>query len=243
MNLESGYLPDLFSGQIVGTSRRNLPIAVSLNGRILATTQASLWGGKRNYFSVLFPPSAFQSGENTVSIFLIGENDTQLTRIPLVIQGTLSNEQAIVSLHHYVSGQLKLVFSGEREILVEMGEKHLAGNLDRVILSGEAFVVEGWAADLEKKQAAEEVFIFTDGKLMASAELGISRQDVVEAHQQKALFHSGFRIKIPVKGLMPYPSEIKLIVVSLSNRAWEFSFSPKQTKFIRSTLEKEDFSQ
>ncbi len=103
--------------------------------------------------------------------------------------------------------------------------------------------MEGWAADLEKNQPAEEVFIFTDGKLTASAEVGISRQDVVEAHQQKALFHSGFRIKIPVKVLKPYPSDIKLIVVSLSNRAWEFPFSPKQMDFIRSTLEKENFSQ
>ncbi len=242
VNLESRYLPALISGQIIGTSRRNLPIAVSLNGRIWATTQASLWDGKRNYFSVLFPPSAFQSGKNTVSVFLIGENDTQLTHIPLETQGALSLEQSIVSLHHEVSGQLKLVFSDEREILVDVGEKHLTGNLDRVILSGEAFVVEGWAADLETNQPAEEIFIFTDGKLTASAELGISRQDVVEAHQQKALFHSGFRIKFPVKVLKPYPSDIKLIVVSLSHRAWEFSFSPKQMDFIRATLEKEDFS-
>jgi Sulfatase len=243
VNPESRYLPALFSGQIIGTSRRNLPIAVSLNGRIWATTQASLWDGKRNYFSVLFPPSAFQSGENNISVFLIGDHDTKLTPIPLAIQGALSHEQTMISLHHEASGQLGLVFSGEREILVDVGEKHLTGNLDRVILSGESFVVEGWAADLEKNQPAEEVFIFTDGKLTASAEVGISRQDVVEAHQQKALFHSGFRIKVPVNVLSPYPSDFKLIVVSLSNRAWEFPFSPQQMDFIRSTLEEENFSQ
>ncbi|WP_342348291.1 sulfatase-like hydrolase/transferase [uncultured Nitrospira sp.] len=243
VNLESGYLPALFNGHIVGTSRRNLPIAVSLNGRIWATTETSQWDGKLNYFSVLFPPSAFQSGENTVSVFLIGENDTQLTQIPLGIQGTVSNEQSMVSLHHEVSGQLKLVFPDEREILVVGGEKELTGNLDRVTLSGKAFVVEGWAADLETPQAAEEVFIFTDGKLMASANFGISRPDVVEAYQQEALFLSGFRIKIPVKVLKPFPSEIKIIVVSLNNRAWEFSFSPKQVEFIRATLDKGEFNE
>ena len=243
VNLEGEYLPALFRGQIIGTRRRNLPIAVSLNDRIWVTTEASLWDGKRNYFSVLFPPSAFQSGENKVSVFQIGENNADLIHIPMLIPGTLSHEQSIVSLHQETSGQVKLVFSGEREILVDVGKKHLTGNLDRVILSGETFVVEGWAADLEKNQPAEEVFIFTDGKLASSAELGISRQDVVEAHQQKALFHSGFRIKIPVKVLKPYPSDIKLIVVSLSDRAWEFSFSPKQMDFIRSKLEQENFSQ
>ncbi|GJL70451.1 MAG: hypothetical protein NPIRA06_30860 [Nitrospirales bacterium] len=243
VNPKSRYLPALFRGQIIGTSRRSLPIAISLNGRIWATTQVSLWDGKRNFFSILFPPSAFRSGENNISVYLIGENDTKLTHIPPLIQGTLSHEPPIVSLHHEASGQLKLVFSGERETLVDVGEKHLTGNLDRVILSGESFVVEGWAADLEKKQPAEEVFIFTDGKLAASAEIGIARQDVVEAHQQKALFHSGFRIKIPVKVLKPFPSETKLIVVSLSNRAWPFSFSPQQMDFIRSTIEKEDFNQ
>ncbi|MGB5054811.1 MAG: sulfatase-like hydrolase/transferase [Nitrospirales bacterium] len=243
VNLESGYLPALFSGQIIGTGRRNLPIAISLNGRVWATTQASLWDGKRNYFSVLFPPSAFQSGENKVRVFLIGDHDTKLTPIPLAIQGAMSDEQTMIRLHHEASGQSRLVFSGEREILVDVGEKHLTGNLDRVILSGESFVMEGWAADLEKNQPAEEVFIFADGKLTASAEVGISRQDVVEAHQQKALFHSGFRIKVPVKVLNPYPSDIKFIVVSLSNRAWEFPFSPQQMHFIRSTLEKENFSQ
>ncbi|WNM59890.1 sulfatase-like hydrolase/transferase [Candidatus Nitrospira allomarina] len=242
-NLEKRVIPALFSGQIIGTSRRNIPIAISLNERIWATTQASLWAGKRNYFSVLFPPSAFRSGENQVRVFLIGDHDTQLTPIPLASQGTLSDEQTIIRLKHEVSGQSKLVFSGEREIFIDVGEKHLTGNLDRVLLSGESIVVEGWAADLEKNQPAEEVFIFTNGKLTASTEVGISRQDVVEAHQQKALFHSGFRIKIPIDVLKPYPSDIKLIVASLSNRAWEFSFSPKQMDFIRSTLEQEDFSQ
>ena len=243
VNLEGGYLPALFSGQIIGTSRRNLPIAVSLNGRIWATTEATIWDGKRNYFSVLFPPSAFQQGENKVSVFLIGENETELTHVPLLIPGTLSHEPSMISLHQEASGQVKLVYSDEREILVDVGKKYLTGNLDRVTLSGDAFVVEGWAADLEKNQPAEEVFIFAGGKLVASVELGISRQDVVEAHQQKALFHSGFRIKIPLKVLKPYPSEIKLIVVSLSDRAWEFSFSPKQTDFIHSTLEKNVFGQ
>ncbi|MGP0591325.1 sulfatase-like hydrolase/transferase [Nitrospira sp. T9] len=242
VDLESRYLPALFSGQIIGMSHRSLPIAISLNGRIWATTQASLWDGKRNYFSVLFPPSAFQSGENQVRVFRIGDHDTKLTPIPLAIQGALSDEQTMIRLHHEASGQSKLVFPGEREILVDVGEKHLTGNLDRVLLSGESIVVEGWAADLEKNQPAEEVFIFADGKFTVSAEVGISRQDVVEAHQQKALFYSGFRIKIPEKVLKPYPSDIKLIVVSLNNRAWEFSFSPKQMDFIRSTLEKEDFS-
>lgn len=243
VNLESGYLPALFSGHIIGTGRRNLPIAISLNGRVWATTQASLWDGKRNYFSVLFPPSAFQSGENTVRVFLIGDHDAILTPIPLAIQGALSDEEKMIRLHHEASGQSKLVFFGEREIVVDVGEKHLTGNLDRVLLSAESIVVEGWAADLEKNQPAEEVFIFTNGKLTARAEVGISRQDVVEAHQQKSLFHSGFRIKIPVKVLKPYPSDITFIVVSLSNRAWKFSFSPEQLDFIRSTLEGKNFSQ
>lgn len=243
VNLESRNLPALFSGQIINTSRRSLPIAISLNGRIWATTQASLWDGKRNYFSVLFPPSAFQSGENQVRVFLIGDHDTKLTPIPLAIQGSLSDEQTMIRLHHEASGQSKLVFPGEREIVVDVGEKHLTGNLDRVLLSEESIVVEGWAADLEKNQPAEEVFIFTNEKLTARAEVGISRQDVVEAHQQKSLFHSGFRIKIPVKVLKPNPSDIRFIVVSFSNRAWEFSFSPEQLDFIRSTLEEKNFSQ
>ena len=243
VNLESGYLPALFSGQIIGTGRRNLPIAISLNGQVWATTQASLWDGNRNYFSVLFPPSAFQSGENKVRVFLIGDHDAILTPIPLASQGALSDEETMIRLHHEASGQSKLVFSGEREIMVDVGEKHLTGNLDRVFLSEESIVVEGWAADLEENQPAEEVFIFTNGKLTARAEVGISRQDVVEAHQQKSLFHSGFRIKIPVKVPKPNPSDIRLIVVSLSNRAWEFSFSPEQLDLIRSTLEEKNFSQ
>ena len=243
VNLESGYLPALFSGQIIGTGRRNLPIAISLNGQVWATTQASLWDGNRNYFSVLFPPSAFQSGENKVRVFLIGDHDAILTPIPLASQGALSDEDTMIRLHHEASGQSKLVFSGERKIMVDVGEKHLTGNLDRVFLSEESIVVEGWAADLEENQPAEEVFIFTNGKLTARAEVGISRQDVVEAHQQKALFHSGFRIKIPVDVLKPYPRDIKLIVASLSNRAWEFSFSPEQLDVIRSTLEEKNFSQ
>ncbi|MCA9420614.1 MAG: sulfatase-like hydrolase/transferase, partial [Nitrospira sp.] len=151
---DGAYLPALFSGQIVGTSRRNLPIAVSLNGRIWATNETSQWDGKLNYFSVLFPPSAFQPGENTVSVFLIPENRTELAQVPLLNPGTLSHEPSMSTLRQESSGQLKLVLSDEREIRIDGGKNYLAGNLDRVTLSGEALVVEGWAADLEKNQPA-----------------------------------------------------------------------------------------
>ncbi len=183
VNLESRYLPALFSGQIIGTNRRNLPIAVSLNGRIWATTETSQWDGKPNYFSVLFPPSAFQPGENKVSVFLIAENRSELAQISLLKPGTLSNESTMISLQQEASGQLKLVFSDEREILVDGDKKYLAGNLDRVTISGEVLVVEGWAADLEKNQPVEEVFIFAGGQLVSRTALGILRQDVAEAHQ------------------------------------------------------------
>ncbi|MBA3967830.1 MAG: sulfatase-like hydrolase/transferase, partial [Nitrospirales bacterium] len=223
VNLDGGYLPALFSGQIIETSRRNLPIAVSLNGRIWATTETSQWEGKPNYFSVLFPPAAFQPGENNVSVFLIPENHMELTHIRVLVPGTLSNGPTMLSLHQEPSGQLKIVYSDEREILVDGGTKYLAGNLDRVTLLGEDLVVEGWAADLEKNQPAEEVFIFAGGQLVARTALGVSRQDVAETHQEKALVYSGFSIKIPQKVFKLYSRSINLIVVSQGNRAREFS--------------------
>ncbi|WP_447962838.1 sulfatase-like hydrolase/transferase [Nitrospira sp. Ecomares 2.1] len=240
---DGAYLPALFSGQIVGTSRRDLPIAVSLNGRIWATTETSQWDGKLNYFSVLFPPSAFQAGENEISVFLIQENRGELAHISLLHPGVGSDEPSMISLRQETSGQMKLVFPDEREILVDVGKTHLTGNLDRVTLSGGAFIIEGWAADLEKNQPAEEVCIFAGGQLVARVALGISRQDVVEAHQEETLLYSGFSIKIPQKVIKLYSSSINLIVVSQNNRAREFSFSLKQTDFMRSTLEKDIFTQ
>ncbi len=167
----------------------------------------------------------------------------ELTHIPVLVPGTLSNGPTMLSLHQEPSGQLKIVYTDEREILVDGGTKYLAGNLDRVTLLGEDLVVEGWAADLEKNQPAEEVFIFGGGQLVARTALGVSRQDVAEAHQEKALVYSGFSIKIPQKVLKLYSSSINLIVVSQNDQARELPFSPQQKDFMRSTLEEDLFSQ
>ena len=235
---EMGFLPALFRAHIPETNDRNLPIAIALNGRIWATTTTSEWDGKQNYFSVLLPPAAFKEGENAVGVYRIEEADGKL--LPIV---DWAHGRPKVKLHHGRSGQMKLVFSNNREILIHVDRGVMQGNLDTVSLIGNMLVFTGWGADLEENRPVAEVLIFT-GETLVSRVVPVSRrQDVANARQRQALLYSGFKAIAPVNVLNTDAGEIQVILVSQGDRTLGLSFSQEQKAVIRAALQKNVFSQ
>jgi hypothetical protein len=231
-------LPALFRADIPETNDRNLPIAIALNGRIWATTTTSEWDGKQNYFSVLLPPAAFKEGENAVGVYRIEEADGKL--LPIV---DWAHGRPKVKLHHGRSGQMKLVFSNNREILIHVDRGVMQGNLDTVSLIGNMLVFTGWGADLEENRPVAEVLIFT-GETLVSRVVPVSRrQDVANARQRQALLYSGFKAIAPVNVLNTDAGEIQVILVSQGDRTLGLSFSQEQKAVIRAALQKNVFSQ
>lgn len=233
---EMGFLPALFRAHIPETRDWNLPIAIALNGRIWATTTTSEWDGKQNYFSVLLPPAAFKEGENAVGVYRIKETDGKL--LPIV---DWAHGRPKVKLHHGRSGQMKLVFSDDREIPVNVDRGVMQGNLDTVSLIGNMLVFAGWGADLEENRPAGEVLIFTGETLLSRVVPVSRRQDVANAHQRQALLYSGFKAVTPVDVLNFDAGEIQVILVSQGDKTLGLSFSAEQKAVIRAALHKNIF--
>ncbi len=233
VNPEMGFLPALFRAHIPETSDRNLPIAIALNGRIWATTITSEWDGKQNYFSVLLPPAAFKDGENAVGVYRIEEADGKL--LPIV---DWAHGRPKVRLHHNRSGQMKLVFSDSREILIHVDRGVMQGNLDTVRLIGNMLVFAGWGADFKENRPAAEVLLFA-GETLVSRVVPVSRrQDVANAHQRQALLYSGFNVIAPVDVLKSDADEIRVILVSQGDKTLELFLSDEQKDVVLAALEK-----
>jgi hypothetical protein len=234
VNPVSGFLPSLFMGHIVGSNERNLPIAVALNSQIWATTTTSAWEGKQNYFSVLLPPAAFKKGENVVGVYRIEETEGILLPVPV--------GRPKVRFHYGRSGQMKLVFSDNREISVNIDRGFMQGNLDSVSLIGTKLVLSGWGVDVKGNRPAAEVLIFAGEQLVSRVEPDSRRPDVADAHQQQNLLHSGFDAIVPVEALNAPASEIRVILVSQGDRTLGLSFSEEQMNVIRAALKNKAFS-
>jgi hypothetical protein len=228
---ESGFLPAFFSAYILKTDDRNLPIAVTLNGRIWATTTTSDWDGKQNYLSVLLPPAAFKEGENEIGVYLIEKTGEKLLPIDWGDGGKA------VRLGHDRSGWMKLVFSDDREIPINVDRGVMQGNLDSVRLVGNMLVFVGWGADLAEIQPAKEVLIFAGNVLLSRGEFGLSRPDVAAAHHQQTLLPSGFQAVVPVEVLKSHASEIRVVLISQEDRNLVLSFRDEQKDVIRAAFE------
>ncbi|MPZ74747.1 MAG: sulfatase-like hydrolase/transferase [Nitriliruptorales bacterium] len=82
VDLQSASVPAHVSGSIDGADAEDPPIvAVAINGRIVAVTQADLGNDAAGGFRALVPPTALKRGANEVQLFLVGRGD-DLTLIP-----------------------------------------------------------------------------------------------------------------------------------------------------------------
>jgi hypothetical protein len=71
VDTKASFLPANITGTVTGAeARRGVPLALALNGKVVATGwTAMLRGDKRVYFSFFAPPDAFKDGANQVQIF------------------------------------------------------------------------------------------------------------------------------------------------------------------------------
>ena len=232
VNPESGFIPALLRAEILETNNQNLPIAVTLNGRIWSTTRSVKWNGKANYLSVLLPLKAFKRGRNIPKVYLIDEIGKTLSPIPS------TDGQQHVMLQREASGQFTLLFVDGTKIPVEAGPKTLRGSLDNVHSLKNLLVLEGWAADIGAPQPAATLLIFSEEQLVAQINPKHSRPDVVKAFQQEGMLLSGFRIEIPLGVLTSRGGEVRVIVLSQGQRAFQLQFTDEQKRYLRTILSK-----
>jgi hypothetical protein len=214
----SGYLPALFSGYISGATSNALPLAVTLNGVISATTITSTWGGRDNYFSVLLPSTGFLEGRNVVRVYVIESDGATTTLRP--VKGNMQN----VSLRRGRPGPDVLVIGGDSEIILERDRSNMNGFLERATREDNVYRFRGWAADLVGSKPASNILLFRGENLVWQTVPHIER-DAIAVKFGPEFLGSGYNFLVPAEVMEAGFGEVSLIAVADERRA--FRLSPK----------------
>ncbi len=84
-----------------------------------------------------------------------------------------------------------------RRLTVQDPGAALDGSLDVVTTRGEATIIEGWAADLERAERPRQIVVYRDGKFLVSLGTSRERPDVARHHGDARLLRTGFRGAVP----------------------------------------------
>ena len=87
--------------------------------------------------------------------------------------------------------------SDGRRLTVRPAAGQLGGAIDRIRASENGTVIEGWAADLERRERPRQIVIYRDGEFLASLGINRDRPDIVERHDDPRLLRTGFRGTVP----------------------------------------------
>ena len=101
------------------------------------------------------------------------------------------------------------------------------GAIDLVTKLGNRTLIEGWAADLERREAPRQLVIYRDGKFLANLGANRERPDIVEHHGDERLLRTGFGGRVPGA---PEPEEFgdrhRVFAVMLRGAAVELQLQP-----------------
>ncbi len=187
LDLEAGYIPARIVGSFgpaAGEKARDLAVAV--NGRIRAVTQTydSLYG--EWMFAAMVPENAFLDGFNQVEVFRIlgDEASPRLALIDSKATLRFAFDLAADGAAERISASDGRTFQIVPEAV--QGE---------AVFDGVSF--RGWAADVDRPQAADLILLFAGGDLVTRARTGDFRRDVAERYQTPALALAGFSFVVP----------------------------------------------
>ena len=206
----SGVVPAFVTGRLSGGARAGLRLAVLVNGRICAVTEAYSDNGEVG-FGALVPEGSLRPGRNRVEV--------------RALRGT----PGAPALAKFASSERRLVEEDGKTYLespsgarVEVRPGAVQGFVETAGTVGDRVVVaQGWAADTKRKQPAERVLLFADGRLLADEPPSKPRSDLVKLHGP-ALRRAGFVIGgAGARGEKPpSPGSLRVIAV-IGDRASE----------------------
>lgn len=186
LDLAGAYLPARVFG-LLGGSERPGPVAIALNGTIAATTEpeANPRGGW--HVTAMLPEEALLQGFNQLDVYEVLGAGSELRLAPIAT--TAPPAARLVRNRH--GAPRRLVYDGGRELRVRRSSKRFRGE---VWTNGVAFV--GYAVDLDLMQAADEVLVFLENRL-------VTRFRVAERSRFKPRVTAGID-RPDFKGPVPY---------------------------------------
>jgi hypothetical protein len=73
----------------------------------------------------------------------------------------------------------------------------VAGNVERIVNSGGAATISGWAVAAGARAPVDKVLVFSHGRLVGWAHPRITRFDVMALYKSSGVFYSGFSVLVP----------------------------------------------
>lgn len=94
-------------------------------------------------------------------------------------------------------GRETLPISDGRALPVESVGSGFGGAIDVLTRRKNRTVIEGWAADLERNEAARQIVVYRNDEFLATLPAGRERSDVAEQFENERLTRTGFSGRIP----------------------------------------------
>lgn len=175
-------LPDGVSGD---------DLLVSVNGTIAGTGFFARDTASSGQMRAIVSEELLVDGDNNVSILVPGADGTWLTgaRVDITVE------------YRAESGRiLDLQPEGNRRI-----------QIDEVEPTDEGWIIEGWSADISRKEPPDVLYIFAGQTLVASGPPNLENRNVVRWYGSDALLMSGFRFDILEDDLAPGVERVTVI--------------------------------
>jgi hypothetical protein len=187
----SDLAPTWVQGRLTGAHGADQDLAIAVNGRIAAVTQAFQENGETR-FAAMLPESALRNGRNEVSVFAVlpGVSGTRLE----ALRG--STATAVLRAR---AGRDVVVFPGGRVYTVRPGD--LLGHVQAA--ARKTFAFSGRAAERGHRHEPTVLKVFVDGKQAFSSPFGLIRpqRSLGQAAQNSRYV---FAFELP-RSLLPAP--------------------------------------
>ena len=190
VRMASGFIPARVVGAIEG---RSLPhgtdLAVSVNGRIAATTESFTLDG-RSRFSALVPEDVFRNGLNNVEVHLVEMSGSAIRLLRL--GGTIG-----LSPYEIAADDRSIRLPTGQSVRVVAGR--LDGRVEASVVESGTLRLRGWAADLRVGSRVNQVVLFSASHPLYASETHIARWDVEETSHTELLRDVGWAAEIPMR--------------------------------------------
>jgi hypothetical protein len=198
----SGFVPARVTGEVVrGSLGSGSAIAISVNGRVAATTRLYTEDG-RNRFAVLVPERSLDEGRNTVEVFSISSSPSGLRLAPL--RGSSRSSTYVLS-----ADRRSLILPTHKSVRIRAGA--LAGEIESATVGGGIARIRGWAADIRHGAQVDRVLVFSGRRLVSSTATTIYRWELDAIKGKMKSLRVGFLSELSVSNSQA--EQLRVLVV------------------------------
>ena len=202
-----------FAGRIEGASResRALPIALALDGVIVATSSTREQGGESLYFSFLIPEEVAEQARSEIEIFALRPDDGAivLERVSVAADRSYRLE---------ANGDIETITSSDGSVFI-MDPEHFRGELALLdpiqpIHRAELF---GWVSDLEGSLPTA-ILVFRAGRFLAATSPRSRSEVRMERYLLGEHSEAGFSLSLPFSAAK---ADLRIFALSETQRFTE----------------------